>query len=286
MIKNHLLYWMAPAVLGMSLPACVTKSEYVKLQDDYAAYREQAAETQAAQQHQIVNLEAQIAEAEAAIAGYKQELASLRSQIDGLNREKVALTRDKSRLEATEQELAQALREVQERKLAAEKRIQEYRDLTRRFQSLIDSGKLRVRIIDGQMVVELATDVLFPTGSAVLSSDGRGAIVEVAQVLREIPNRRFQIAGHTDDVPIKTSRYRSNWDLGFDRAYSVLQAIIDEGMPESRISASSYGPTRPMVSNETREGKAQNRRIEIIVVPDLSELPGAEELEALGSNQG
>lgn len=259
----------------LATSSCVVwESDYDKLKKDFDDYKTLSEAREAKNQVTIQKLED-------ALRLETERAAALEKQIEALNAEKVALSVDKSRLQATEAELMKALREVQERKMAAEKRIAEYRDLLSRFKSLIDSGKLRVRIVDGQMVVELATDVLFPSGSAVLSPTGKAAVVEVAQVLASIPERRFQIAGHTDDVPIRTARYRSNWDLAFDRAHSVLQAMLETGMPSTRISASSYGEFRPTADNASDEGKAKNRRIEIIVVPDLSELPGAEELEAL-----
>lgn len=260
------------AIVGMG--CVVWESDYDKLKKEHDDYKALSEARDAKNQETIERLED-------ALRFETERAAALEKQIEALNAEKVALSIDKTRLQATEAELVKALREVQERKMAAEKRVAEYRDLLTRFKSLIDAGKLRVRIVDGQMVVELATDVLFPSGSAVLSPDGRAAVVEVATVLASIPERRFQIAGHTDTVPIRTARYRSNWDLAFDRAHSVLQAMIDAGMPNTRISASSYGEYRPTASNDTDEGKAKNRRIEIIVVPDLSQLPGAEELEQL-----
>jgi len=260
-------------VLGAT--SCVVwESDYDKLKKEFGDFKKTSEVRDAKDQETIQKLED-------ALRLETERVASLEKQIATLNAEKVALGADKTRLQTTEQELVKALRELQERKALAEQRVSEYRDLISRFKALIDSGKLRVRMIDGQMVVELATDVLFPAGSAVLSPEGKAAVVEVAVVLASIPDRRYQIAGHTDNVPIRTAKYRSNWDLGFDRAHSVLEAMTGAGMPTTRISASSYGEFRPTATNDTDEGKAKNRRIEIIVVPDLSQLPGAEELQKL-----
>lgn len=260
--------------VAASSSCVVWQSDHDKLKKEFGDFKKTSADREAKDQATIQKLED-------ALRFETERVAALEKQIEALNAEKIMLTLDKTRLQATEQELFKALRELQERKVAAEKRVSEYRDLISRFKALIDSGKLRVRIIDGQMVVELATDVLFPSGSAVLSAEGKAAVVEVATVLASIPDRRFQIAGHTDNVPIRTARYRSNWDLAFDRAHSVLEAMTTAGMPTTRISASSYGEFRPTATNDSDEGKAKNRRIEIIVVPDLSQLPGAEELEKL-----
>jgi len=262
------------STVAASSSCVVWESDYDKLKKEFGDFKNVSEAREAKDQATLQKLED-------ALRFETERVATLEKQIEALNGEKIMLSLDKTRLQATEQELFKALRELQERKALAEKRVSEYRDLISRFKALIDSGKLRVRIIDGQMVVELATDVLFPAGSAVLSPEGKAAVVEVATVLASIPDRRFQIAGHTDNVPIRTARYRSNWDLGFDRAHSVLEAMTAAGMPTTRISASSYGEFRPTASNDSDEGKAKNRRIEIIVVPDLSQLPGAEELEKL-----
>jgi chemotaxis protein MotB len=80
-------------------------------------------------------------------------------------------------------------------------------------------------------------------------------------------------------VPIATAQYPSNWELASARAVNVLKAMVDSGLPSGRVSAASFGDSRPSVANDSPEGKAQNRRIEIIIVPDLSGLPGFDELQ-------
>ncbi|MBM4282526.1 MAG: endoflagellar motor protein [Deltaproteobacteria bacterium] len=172
-----------------------------------------------------------------------------------------------------------ALDELNRRKAEADARVAEYRALLARFRALIDAGKLNVKIIDGRMVVALASDILFPSASAALSKEGRAAIDEVAVVLASIPDRRFQVEGHTDDLPIKTAQFPSNWELAAARALTVTRAMVDAGLPEARVSAASYGAAKPAVTSATPEGRAQNRRIEVVVVPDLSTLPGFDELQ-------
>ena len=141
-----------------------------------------------------------------------------------------------------------------------------------------------VKIVDGRMVVVLATDVLFGSGSASLSREGKDAVSEVARLLASIPQRSFQIEGHTDNVPIRTAQYPSNWELASARSLTVLKTMLEAGMPADRISAAAFGDAKPAVSNETADGRAQNRRIEIIIVPDLSALPGFDELQRVESN--
>ena len=97
--------------------------------------------------------------------------------------------------------------------------------------------------------------------------------------LSTIPERRFQVEGHTDNVPIKTAQFPSNWELAAARALIVTKTMVEAGLPGERVSAASFGESKPAVSNDTPDGKAQNRRIEIVVVPDLSTLPGFDELQ-------
>jgi chemotaxis protein MotB len=222
---------------------------------------------------------------DAQLAEEQDKAKELGARIDRLHLEMANVTKDKSRLQASVEEMTRALAELEKRRAEAEGRISEFKNLIARFRSLIDAGKLKVKIVEGRMVVVLATDILFASGSASLSKDGKTAIAEVGQVLASIPKRSFQVEGHTDNVPIGTAQYPSNWELAAARAITVLKSMVEAGLPAERISAASFAETRPVASNDTKETKAQNRRIEIIIVPDLSQLPGFEELKALDAKQ-
>jgi chemotaxis protein MotB len=177
--------------------------------------------------------------------------------------------------------MKQAMADLAKKKSETEKRVREFSELTRRFKSLIDAGKLSVKIVEGRMVVALGTDILFGSGSARLSEAGESAIEEVTKTLAGIEGRKFQIEGHTDNVPIQTAQFPSNWELASARALNVLKWMVKSGMPGNRISAAAFADTQPIASNDTKEGKAANRRIEIVVVPDLSQLPGYDELSKM-----
>jgi chemotaxis protein MotB len=99
-------------------------------------------------------------------------------------------------------------------------------------------------------------------------------------VLRQdFADRRFQVEGHTDNVPIHTAQYPSHWELAAGRALGVVKLMVEHGMKPGHLSAASHGEHRPAMANETDAGRAYNRRIEIILVPDLTSLPGFEELK-------
>jgi len=189
------------------------------------------------------------------------------------------LVKDRAQLEGSVQDMQLALADLERRRRQADARVAEFKQLLERFRPLIDTGRLRVKIADGRMVVELATDVLFASGSAKLSAEGKKAVREVAAVLASVPERGFQVEGHTDNLPIHTKRYRSNWELAAARAIRVVQAMVAAGLQPERVSAASYAEFKPAAKNKTAAGRKTNRRIEIVVVPDLSSLPGFEELK-------
>jgi len=256
--------WM---FLSIFLAGCVSSGTHDAVLQELAAARSHGDEVSA----ELAEMERQNQELAAEKARLEQALAKETT-------EKTQLLQDQSALRASVEEMENALRELNRRKQESDARIAEYRGLLSRFQKMIDAGKLRVKIVEGRMVVELPTDVLFRSGQATLSQDGLDAIAEVTRVLAEIPERKFQVEGHTDNVPIATAQYPSNWELAAARALRVVHTMIEAGMPPQRISAASYGEFAPFMSNDINEGRDANRRIEIVVVPDMSSLPGFEEL--------
>ncbi len=238
-----------------------------------------------AQAQQIAKLEADVSRLNGEIEALKSEIERLTGELSGAQSALASKVKESGALQADIEKMRQALKELEERKAQTEASLRAYRDLVARFKSMIDSGTLKVKVVDGRMIVELATDILFPSGSATLSAEGQVTIAEVAQVLASIPNRDFQIAGHTDNVPIASERFPSNWELGAARAITVTRLLVDSGLPAARVSAASYADTQPVDTNDTKEGKALNRRIEIVVVPDLSEMPGYDELQAIAGGK-
>lgn len=251
MFKQILIITLVAFSLG-----CVSKAKYTEAQD-------QISDLQA----QLENLQAKVDQDKVLIDQLEQKLGTA--------------TSDKESMEQSVSEMKQALSELAERKKETEKRIEEYKSLITKFKSLTDTGKLEIKIIDGRMVVILPSDVLFGSGSAKLSSAGVDTIKEVGKLLSTLPDKKFQIEGHTDNVPIKSSTYPSNWELASARALTVTKVMLSQGLKGENISAASFGKFKPAGSNSTEDGRASNRRIEIVIVPDLSTLPGYDELNKL-----
>lgn len=279
-----------------ALMACVSQAKY----DDMSQQLDAAKRTNENKRRRIASLEATVvaeraelrrrqAEMDHAVhelssLGQAQgesraEVTQLKETQDRLNQELASLAKERSLLKDSKDELARAYLELSMRKTAAELRVAEFKSMLVKFKDLIDAGTLRVNIVDGRMVLQLPTDVLFDSGSARLSKVGKAAIDQIAGVLGEMPERRVQVEGHTDNVPIHTATYPSNWELAAARALGVIRAMHGAGLDPARLSAASYGQFRPFADNELETGRALNRRIQIVLLPDLSSLPGLEELQ-------
>jgi chemotaxis protein MotB len=122
--------------------------------------------------------------------------------------------------------------------------------------------------------------VLFDSGKTDLKPQGQEAMTKVAQVLAALPDRHFIVAGHTDNVPIRSGRYKSNWDLSAARAIDVTLFLIAHEMKPQVLAAAGYGEFDPISANDTPEHRAQNRRIEIVLQPNISDLPSMEGIDA------
>lgn len=181
------------------------------------------------------------------------------------------LATEKGTLSAALAETRKQLDELKKQQAAAEARVQQFQELVRKFQKLADAGKLKVVMRQGRMIIELPTDVLFDSGKSEVRKAGRATILEVGRVLASMPDRSFQVAGHTDNVKISTARFPSNWELSTARAVEVLKILIDAKMKPANLSAAGYGEFDPIGANNSDANKQKNRRIEITLVPNLEE---------------
>ncbi|MGB8223912.1 MAG: flagellar motor protein MotB [Polyangiales bacterium] len=172
-----------------------------------------------------------------------------------------------------------ALADAAAREAQAAKRLEEWNSILKQLKSMIDSSKLKVRIVRNKMVIELPEAVLFASGSAKLKPEGVRVLAELGPVLASIKGRDFQVGGHTDNKPIHTARFPSNWELSGARSIDVTQLLIEYGVPGDRVSAAAYADTQPVADNDTPEGRALNRRIEIALQPNLDELPDLSSFE-------
>jgi chemotaxis protein MotB len=177
-------------------------------------------------------------------------------------------------LEATVTACQASVTDLAAEKAKAQAQVEEFRAVTEKFQKMIDAGDLDVKVRRGKMVVKLPDAIMFASGSAEMSETGAVAIAQVAGILKSLPDRRFTVGGHTDSVPVAPGgKFASNWYLSAARAVAVTELLIKMGIPAKNLMAAGYGDQDPIADNGTVAGRKQNRRIEIILEPDIAKLP-------------
>lgn len=143
---------------------------------------------------------------------------------------------------------------------------------TRDFKEQQASAALKEHFADTTLTenmirVRLQDQILFPSAFSTLSPEAEEPLMKLARVLKELPNT-VVIEGHTDDVRLTKSPYRSNWELSVSRSNSVIEMLVHDGVSPERLVASGYGEHRPVAANDTPEGRARNRRVEILILRD------------------
>jgi chemotaxis protein MotB len=210
-------------------------------------------------------------------ATLNKQIADLKAQMESIRAYGKDKANEAGQLQAGMENLQKRLDELEKQKKAAEARAAMFRQLAEKLRAMVDAGQIKVTVRNGRMLLVLPNDILFDSGKTELKPEGKDALAKVAKVLAGM-DRRFLVVGHTDNLPIKTRKFRSNWDLSTQRAVEVVQLLIDNGMKPSHVGAAGYAEYDPVANNATADGQKQNRRIEIVVEPDLSELPNLEGL--------
>jgi chemotaxis protein MotB len=195
------------------------------------------------------------------------------SQTDKLSK---ALTAKSGDLDAKEKLLSEREKTLKEMKKIIEKQDSITRNLNNILRNALlgfNSDELSVEIKNGKVYVSMSDKLLFKSGSSAVEDKGKDALKLLAGVLDKNSDIDILVEGHTDNVPIKTSVYKDNWDLSVARATSIVRILTnDYKIVPTRLTASGKGEFFPKADNETTEGRAKNRRTEIILSPKLDEL--------------
>ena len=148
----------------------------------------------------------------------------------------------------------------------------------------IKDKQVRLQMMEKGLVITFVADVLFDSGKASIKPGTYPILDKVATVLEEnVPQLNIGIEGHTDNQPIRFSGWKSNWELSTARALSVLHYLVDnKGIEPERVSAIGYGEYRPVASNETNEGRRFNRRVEVVILPQLTKVKETKEAQGVG----
>ncbi|HEY1693292.1 MAG TPA: OmpA family protein [Polyangiaceae bacterium] len=181
-------------------------------------------------------------------------------------------------------ELTAQLEALRRQKAAADARAALFNEFVAKFRKMIDAGKVSIHVRRGRIVLSLHNDVLFDEGKTDLKPAGKQALTEIGQALRTVAGRSFQVAGHTDNLPIKSKEFPSNWELSTERAVVVVKFLAAQGVNSGVLSAAGYGEFDPVAPNTDAASRSKNRRIEISLVPNIEELISLPELKGEGKD--
>ncbi len=142
-------------------------------------------------------------------------------------------------------------------------------ELEERLKQEISDKDVKVQMLEKGLVITFVAELLFDSGKAELREDALAKLDKVAQVLNTtVKDLLIGVEGHTDNDPIKHSGWKSNWELSSGRALSVLHYLTEQqGVEPQRLSATGFGEYHSVASNDTKEGRQKNRRVEIVIVP-------------------
>jgi chemotaxis protein MotB len=187
------------------------------------------------------------------------------------------LAESNAKVEAAQQQLAQlttAKAQLEQEKGELEQKSAQYEQLTASLKGQISAGQIEISELRGKMTVKLKDKILFPSGSAALSKDGKAALDAVADAFKSLQGKNVIVAGYTDDVPVgKKGPWKDNWDLSTARAVSVVRYLQSKDVPPTMLGAAGFSEYRPVGANDSQEGRSQNRRIEIALTAGDNEPP-------------
>ncbi|MBT1075727.1 OmpA/MotB family protein [Geobacter grbiciae] len=285
-MAKRIVILMLLAFTSISLSGClVAESKYLKKAEEADTLGREAATLQ--EMHQKLSAEN---------GALKAQLAKVREEAAGLAKEKEKLGADNKELEQVlraktdtlsqsvadlrqkvtdlETENTRLKAEIAETRKAREEKVREvsktYEDLLDRMKGEIAQGQVTISELKGKLTVNMVDAILFDSGKAEVKQGGMEVLAKVVDILKGIQDKMIRIEGHTDNVQIVgnlTKRFPTNWELSAARAINVARYLQSQGIDPTVLVAVANGEYRPVASNDTEEGRAKNRRIEIVLVP-------------------
>jgi chemotaxis protein MotB len=206
---------------------------------------------------QVENLETSIKDRDLKIASLQDEITNRDSQISDLQKTINSLSESQAKL-------------LQEKNLEISNITATHNKMESAMQAELASGELKIKQIGDILSVDFQDKIFFDSGSADIRNSGKMTLDKVARVLKTITNKQVRIEGYTDNDPIAPGyqwKFPSNWELSTARATTIVRYLQSQGIDPSLLKATGYGEYNPIAPNDTAEGKAQNRRIVILLVP-------------------
>lgn len=206
-------------------------------------------------------------------ASLEQKKSSLDQQNDELKQQVSSLDQQKATLEQEKAAAQQQVGSLEQEKAAllanSRQRQKQYEELVQGLAKEVEKGQLQVRQYQNMLAVDLAEQIFFDSGRAMLKAGGKEVLKKVAEALKGYENKIIRVVGHTDNVPVAKSlqgTFPSNWELSVARATNVVRFLQVSGIPPERMVPSGRAEYDPVAPNDTPEGRQKNRRIEIMLI--------------------
>lgn len=264
-IKSFIAIGAATLIL---MSSCVTNKKYAELQDNYQSTKESLVECNANGK----SMEAMIKDLKQQNSDLKQGMASLKESLDQTMNNNAQGNVNISKLV---DEINASNKYIKELVAAKSKSDSLNLVLTTNLTRSLDASELKdvdVKVLKGVVYISLNDNMLYKSGSYEISPSAMDILSKIAKIIKDYKDYDVLVEGNTDNVPISRTNIRNNWDLSALRASSVVQALQDDfGINPSRLSAAGRGEYNPVATNETADGRAKNRRTQIIITPNLDQ---------------
>lgn len=255
------IYWIMVALLvtSLALPSCTSRKKLYASEKRVWQLKQDS-----------TTLETELARTRRMVSGLQEDSSMLQSEIMSVEQRLRMLAASSNTTIAEQAKRLEDLQNlIQNQKNAMNNLRRTVSDALIKYKS----DDLSVYIKDGNVYVSLQEKLLFKSGSAEVDPKGKEALKSLAEVLKNTPDISVMIEGHTDTVPIKTAKFQDNWALSVGRATSIVRILTgDYGVNPTTVTAAGKGSHYPVATNATEEGRAANRRTEIILSPDLNPL--------------
>ncbi len=232
--------------------------EAAKLKGDLDAKSKTAAELE----KKIAEKDAAIKSLESASKAKDAEIEKLKADIAGLKSEAAGLSQERAKA-------------IEEKEKAIAELTKTREKLTSELKEEIRKGEIAITQLKDRLSLNLVEKILFDSGSALVKKDGKKVLDRVAEILKKVQDKQIRIEGHTDNVPISArikDKFPSNWELSTSRATNVVKYLQEKGVDPKYLVAAGYSEYRSIALNDAPEGRAKNRRIEIVLTPYEAEV--------------
>jgi len=282
----RLIKFVLLAIVGLTLTTgCVTTKKYEARLSDIDALTAENTKLRGKLQEtaDMLNKETAVRKAREAdlvkLGAEKEELTQanevlmtankdMNKSVAQISHEKLMAIKDKDRIIA---ELTQEKMDaIKEKERLIEEQKHSYDNLVSRLTDEIKKGEIEVSQLKDKLTLTMVEKILFDSGKADIKTNGKKVLDRVAEILKDIKDKQIRIEGHTDNVPIGpvlAEKFPTNWELSTARATTVVRYLQEKGVSPEFLNAAGYSEFNPVESNETDEGKAKNRRIEIVLIP-------------------